>query len=67
MTDACEVLERIRGKVEAEISASYGLTISAGIIPLQHDQDVKHLLMKADQALYKAKERKNSVITLTGM
>ena len=53
--------------MEAEISASYGLTISAGIIPLQHDQDVKHLLMKADQALYKAKERKNSVITLTGM
>lgn len=67
LTDACEVMERIRGKVEAEIGASYGLTISAGIIPLQHDQDVKRLLMKADQALYKAKERKNSVIILTGM
>lgn len=67
LVDACEVMERIRCKVEADFYTSYGLTISAGIIPLEPDQDIKHLLMKADQALYKAKAHKNLVITLTDL
>jgi diguanylate cyclase (GGDEF)-like protein len=65
LTDAREVMERIRRKIEARFRSSYGLTISAGIIPLESDQDLKDLLTKADQALYKAKTQKNLVITVT--
>lgn len=64
LADAYEVMERIRRKVEARFQSSYGLTISAGIISLEPDQDIKDLLIKADQALYKAKTQKNSVITV---
>ncbi len=62
LTDAYEIIERIRHKIEARYRSSYGLTISAGIIELEPDQDLKELLTKADQALYKAKAEKNSVI-----
>ncbi len=57
-------MERIRNKVEMQFSSSYGLAISAGIISLEPDQDVKDLLIIADRALYKAKAQKNSVITI---
>ncbi|MDT8900101.1 GGDEF domain-containing protein [Anaeroselena agilis] len=63
--DAHEVIERIRQKVEAKFSSSYDLTISAGVISLEPNQDIRDLLIKADKALYKAKEQKNSVITIT--
>jgi diguanylate cyclase (GGDEF)-like protein len=62
---AYEVMERIRRKIESRFHSSYGLTISTGIIELEPDQDLKELLIKADQALYKAKTQKNSVITVT--
>lgn len=59
--DVCEVMERIRDKVE-NVFSPYHLTISVGIVSLKPDQDLKDLLIKADQALYKAKAQKNSVI-----
>ena len=66
LKNALEVMERIRYKVEGAFSP-YHLTISSGIIPLEQDQDLKDLLTKADQALYKAKEQKNAVITVTDL
>jgi PleD family two-component response regulator len=59
------VIERIRHKIEARFRSSYGLTISAGIIALEPDQDFKDLLMKADKALYEAKTQKDTIITVT--
>ncbi|MDF2500100.1 MAG: pleD 3 [Anaerosporomusa subterranea] len=67
LADALEITERIRRKVEKTFHASYFLTISAGIIPLEPDQDIKDLLIKADQALYQAKTQKNWVITVDDM
>ncbi len=61
---AYEVVERIRGKVEATFYPSYGLTISVGLAPLEPGQNFKELLIKADQALYKAKMLKNTVIKM---
>ncbi|MDT8900290.1 GGDEF domain-containing protein [Anaeroselena agilis] len=62
--EALEVMERIRHAVEAKYSSSYSLTISTGIILLEPGHDITDLLIKADQALYKAKKQKNSVIKL---
>jgi diguanylate cyclase (GGDEF)-like protein len=67
LTDALEVMERIRRKVEARFQSSYGLTISAGMILIEPDQDIKDLFIKADQALYKAKTQKNTVITIADL
>lgn len=64
LMEAYEIMERIRQTVEMRFSSSYGLAISAGIISLEPDRDIKDLLIAADQALYKAKEQKNSVITI---
>ncbi|SMD15345.1 GGDEF domain-containing protein [Sporomusa malonica] len=66
LKNALEVMERIRFKVESTFS-SYQLTISSGIILLERNQDLEELLRKADQALYKAKEQKNAVITVTDL
>lgn len=63
LKNALEIMERIRHKVEGSFS-SYHLTISTGIISLEHDQDLEDLLVKADQTLYKAKELKNAVIAV---
>jgi diguanylate cyclase (GGDEF)-like protein len=63
VTDAYAVTERIRRKIEAGFHSSYGLTISAGINTLEANLNLQDLLVKADQALYKAKKQKNSVIT----
>lgn len=63
-SEAREVMERIRRKLETRFQSSYGLTISAGIMALEPDQDLKDLLIKADQALYKAKTQKNMIITI---
>ncbi|HMM20965.1 MAG TPA: GGDEF domain-containing protein [Selenomonadales bacterium] len=62
LADAYEVVERIRSKVENIFHSSYGLTISVGLIPLEPGQKLKEVLIKADQALYKAKMLKNAVI-----
>jgi len=62
LDQAQEIMERIRHKIEETYHASYGLTISAGIIELEPDLDLKHLLIRADQALYEAKAQKNTVI-----
>lgn len=62
--EALEVMERIRQAVAAKYSSSYGLTISTGILSLEPGQDIMNLFIKADQALYKAKKQKNSVIKL---
>jgi diguanylate cyclase (GGDEF)-like protein len=67
LIDAYEVMERIRNKVEMQFSSSYGLAISAGIISLEPDQNIKNLLIIADRALYKAKAQKNSVITIADL
>lgn len=61
LKNALEIMERIRRRVENTF-LSYHLTISTGIISLEQEQDVKDLLIKADQTLYKAKEQKNAVI-----
>lgn len=61
---ACEIMERVRSKVEKAFF-SYNLTISAGIMPLAPEQQLKDLLIKADQALYSAKATKNSVTAVT--
>lgn len=65
LADASEVMERIRCRVEKMFHDSYGFTISVGIIPIDPDQDLRNLLKRADQALYKAKTQKNSVVTVT--
>ncbi len=67
LMEAYEIMERIRQKVETRFHASYGLAISAGIISLAADRELEDLLVLADQALYKAKEQKNSVITITDL
>jgi diguanylate cyclase (GGDEF)-like protein len=64
LADAYEIMERVRYKIEERFHSSYGLTISAGIILIEPDQDVKDLLSQADRALYKAKAQKNSVVTV---
>ena len=61
LKNALEIMERIRRRVDNTF-LSYHLTISTGIISLEQEQDVKDLLIKADQTLYKAKEQKNAVI-----
>ncbi len=66
LADSYEVMERIRHKIEARFHSPYALTVSAGIIALKPDQDLKCLLITADQLLYKAKARKNSVIVASG-
>ncbi|SDF88769.1 diguanylate cyclase domain-containing protein [Sporomusa acidovorans] len=43
------------------------LTISSGIISLEQTQDFKDLLVRADQALYKTKERKNVIVMVNGL
>jgi diguanylate cyclase (GGDEF)-like protein len=67
LMEAYEIMERIRQKVEARFNSSYGLAISAGIIALEPDRELEDLLVLVDQALYKAKEQKNSVITITDL
>ncbi|WP_371364013.1 hypothetical protein SRRS_49020 [Sporomusa rhizae] len=62
LREAYAVMEQIRYKVETKFNSSYGLAISAGVIPLGPDQAVKDLLLTVDQALYKAKVQKNLVI-----
>ena len=62
LREAYAVMEQIRYKVEAKFNSSYGLAISAGVIPLEPDQAVQDLLLTVDQALYKAKVQKNLVI-----
>ena len=64
--EAYEIMERIRQKVEAHFNSSYGLAISAGIISLEPGRDLEDFLVLADQALYRAKAQKNSVIMITG-
>lgn len=64
LTNVREIMERVRCKVEKTFHSSYSLTISVGIISLEPDQNLRELLIKADQALYKAKMQKNSVITI---
>ncbi|CUH97383.1 hypothetical protein P22_3511 [Propionispora sp. 2/2-37] len=63
LENALEVLERIRNKVEINFPP-YHLTISAGITVLKPGQDLKNLLAKADEALYKAKRQKNAIIAV---
>jgi len=60
---ACDILERIRLKVSNAFLA-YGLTISAGVLPFEPGQDMKKFIIKADQLLYEAKDRRNFVITV---
>lgn len=66
LPDALGAMERIRRKVEAGFR-SYGLTLSAGVILIAPGQDMKDLLIRADQALYQAKSQKNSVMTIAGL
>ena len=54
-------MEQIRYKVETKFNSSYGLAISAGVIPLEPDKAVQDLLLTVNQALYKAKVQKNLV------
>ncbi len=65
LADAYTVVERIRCKVEKIFHSSYGLTISGGVILLEPGQNLRELLIRTDQALYKAKAKKNLVITIT--
>jgi diguanylate cyclase (GGDEF)-like protein len=67
LENALEVMERIRYQVELAFHCSYLLTISVGIISVAPGQDLQNFLIRADQALYKAKTQKNSVITVTGL
>jgi diguanylate cyclase (GGDEF)-like protein len=64
LVETCEVMERIRRKIELRFLSSYRLTISAGVVSLEPNNDLKNLLIKADQALYKAKTQKNTVIAV---
>lgn len=61
LTVAYQVMENIRHHVETVYSCSGGLTLSAGVVLLQPGQDNKTFLIQADQALYRAKKRKNTV------
>jgi len=60
---AFEIMDRIRAKIENDFS-SRQMTISAGLITLKPDKDLKELLITADRALYKAKEQRNTVIVV---
>lgn len=60
------IMERVRQTVQ-ETFAYYQMTISAGIILLEREQDLKELLIKADQALYKAKTQKNSIMAVVDL
>lgn len=62
LENTLEVMERIRRKVETSFTP-YALTISAGVVPFEPDFDTKTFMIKADRVLYKAKNRKNSIIT----
>lgn len=62
LPNAYRRIEQIRCKIENTFRSSFGLTISAGLMPLEPGQNLQKVLIKADQALYNAKMLKNSVI-----
>ncbi len=67
LMEAYELMERIRQKVEARFNSSYRIAISAGIVSLEPGRNLEDLLVLVDQALYRAKSQKNSVIMITGL
>lgn len=60
LKNALEVMEKIRYKVEGTF-----FTISLNY--KEQEQDLKDPLTKADQALYKTKERKNVIVMVKGL
>ncbi|QDR82594.1 GGDEF domain-containing protein [Sporomusa termitida] len=60
---AREVMEKIRRLTETNF-LPYQLTISAGVVPLKAGQTLNEFLSQADHALYKAKIKKNAIITI---
>jgi len=55
--------ERLRRVIE-NYNFNCKVTVSIGVISVKEDVDVDRLVIMADQALYKAKERKNRVVVL---
>ena len=58
---ALAVAERIRKAVDGSKACFYSTTLSIGIIQVHAETDVASVLKAADQALYKAKEVRNTV------
>jgi len=67
LANAFKVMDRIRQEIEEKFSASCRITISAGIIQLKPDEDIKDLLIKVDHVLYRAKNKKNLVTSMADM
>jgi len=56
LSDGRDVAERIRGKFSAAAANTIGATVSAGVaVSAGPRQDFRRLMMKADEALYRAK------------
>lgn len=66
LDSAVEVAERLRKQVEAEQFDGYEVTISVGVTSLQAGDDEDSLFERADEALYMAKEKRNSVFVARG-
>jgi len=63
--DAVYVAERVRGEIaNSEYShgaASFGITVSIGVVGANQPDQIDHILKDADEALYRAKLTKNTV------
>lgn len=64
LENALGIMDRIRLEVQAKYSVSYRLTISAGITTIEPAKELKELLIRVDNALYRAKNKKNLVIVM---
>jgi len=58
---AYKLSERIRKAIE-NLNLGYKVTVCAGVSTIKDEMDINNFIAAADKALYKAKERKNSVM-----
>ncbi len=62
------VAEKLRGEIEAchfqlEEGVSIKITASFGVVAFDHDDTLENLIVRADQALYKAKDGGRNMVT----
>jgi diguanylate cyclase (GGDEF)-like protein len=67
LDQGCAVAEKLRSEIEAsqfqlDDGATVNITASFGVVAFAHDDTLKNLIARADQALYKAKNGGRNVV-----